>query len=121
MAEQQPSTPAVPPEVRDSLHIVSQLLREAHHLGPEAQYQLAEVVDELSRALGATTISPAEVAHLRESTTRLVEALHQRHDEGLLAAARDRMEEAAAALEARAPTLAGITRRLLDTLSNLGI
>src|SRR5262245_20860586 len=120
MAEQPPQ-PSVPPEVRDSLQAVGRLLREAHHLGPEAQQQLAELVDELGQFLGSTTASPAELAHLRDSTTRLAEAVHHQHDEGLLSAARDRVEEAAMSLEARAPTVAGVLRRLLDTLSNLGI
>ena len=76
---------------------------------------------ELGEAIGSGNVTPEELAHLRESTTRLVEALHQQHDEGVLAAARERLEGVAAGLEARAPNVAGITRRLLDTLSNLGI
>ncbi|MCI0459045.1 MAG: DUF4404 family protein [Gemmataceae bacterium] len=120
MAEQPPN-PAVPPALRDSLHAVSQLLRQARHLDPEAQRDLADLVDELGNALGSPNVKPEELTHLSESTTRLVEALHQQHDEGVLAAARERLEEVAAGLEARAPNLAGITRRLLDTLSNLGI
>ena len=34
---------------------------------------------------------------------------------------RDRLESAAAAVEAQAPMVAGLTRRLIETLSNLGI
>ena len=41
--------------------------------------------------------------------------------EGVLAAARHRLEEAVVAAEARAPTVAGVARRLLDALSSLGI
>ncbi len=121
MAEQQPPKSLVPPEVCETLDAVSRLLHQAQHLGPEAQQQLADLVDELNRTLSATAVAPEELSHLRESAAHLAEALEHQHDEGLLAAARDRLEEAAAGLEARAPTLAGITRRFLDVLSNLGI
>ena len=121
MSEPFQPNPSAHPEVEASLHAVSQLLREAHHLSPEAQQTLAELVDELGRALGSGTAAPEELAHLRASATRLIEAVRQRHDEGKMAAARDRLEEAVIGLEARAPVAAGVARRLLDALANLGI
>jgi predicted nuclease with TOPRIM domain len=121
MPEQPQPNPPSRAEVEASLRAVSRLLREAHHLGPEAQETLAELVDELGRALGAGTVSAEELAHLRESTAQLAEALHRRHDEGVVAAARDRLEEAVIGVESRAPVVAGVVRRLLDALSNLGI
>ena len=66
-------------------------------------------------------VSAAEAAHLSESTARLIEGLHGRHDEGVLAAARDRLEGAVVGAEARAPVVAGVARRLLEALANLGI
>ncbi|HYT94608.1 MAG TPA: DUF4404 family protein [Gemmataceae bacterium] len=121
MAEQLPSKASIPPEVQASLVMIGRLLREAHHLGPEAQQTLAGLMDELGRALSSSQASSEELAHLTESTAKLVEAVHQQHDEGVLAAARDRLEEAVIAAEARAPVVAGVARRLLDALSNLGI
>jgi hypothetical protein len=120
MADQPAGSP-IPPEVQTSLHTVSKLLHEAHHLGPEARATLADLVDELSQALRSGTPSSEELAHLQQSTAKLIEAVHQQQDEGVLAAARHRLEEAVVAAEARAPTVAGVARRLLDALSSLGI
>ena len=121
MPEQPQPNPPSRPEIAASLHAVSQLLRQAHHLSPEAQETLAELVDELGRAIGSGTASPEELARLQESTARLLEAVHQQRDEGVVAAARDRLEEAVIGVESRAPVVAGVARRLLDALSNLGI
>src|SRR5262249_7196309 len=60
MSEQpQPNSPSRA-EVEASLDEVRGLLREAHHLGPEAQETLAGLVDELSRALATGTMSAEE-------------------------------------------------------------
>jgi hypothetical protein len=121
MSEQSQPNPPARAEVEAGIHNLGQLLREAHHLGPEAQAQLAELVDELGSALGSGTISAEELAHLRSSTARLVEALHQRHDEGTVASARNRLEEAVIGAETKAPVVAGVARRLLDALASFGI
>jgi hypothetical protein len=107
--------------VSQRLHAVAVLLREAHHLGPEAQKELAEVVDELSRALDHTQLLPEEAAHLADSTGHLAEALRSQHDPGLLGSARDRLLEAAVAAETRAPSAAKLIRDVADALSNIGI
>jgi hypothetical protein len=107
--------------VSAQLHVVAVLLRDAHHLGPEAQEALAEVVEELSQALGHAQLSPAEAAHLADSASHLAKALRNQHDPGLLAAARDRLLEAAVAAEARAPGAAKLIRGMVDTLSGIGI
>jgi len=121
MSEQQPPNPAVPPEVQATLLSVGNLLREARHLGPDAQRTLADLIDELGRALTTSRARPEELQHLADSTATLVEAVRHQHDEGVLTAARDRLEEAVIGAEARAPVVAGVARRLLDALSNLGI
>jgi hypothetical protein len=121
MPEQpQPNSPSRA-EVEASLEEVSRLLGEAHHLGPEAQETLAGLVEELSRALDTGTMTAAELAHVRESTAHLAEALRQHQDEGLLARAVERLEEAVVGVESRAPVVAGVVRRLIDALANLGI
>jgi hypothetical protein len=61
------------------------------------------------------------VAHLAESTALLAHAVHRQETPGLLAAARDRVEAAILAAESKAPLTAGLVRRLLDTLANIGI
>lgn len=113
-------TPATA-RMREHLHAISELLRHVHHLGPEAQSLLADLVDELGKSLESTEVPSAEVARLTECTSQLMQAVQQRHEPGVLEAARDRLDRAVIAAEAEAPTVAGLTRRLVDMLSNLGI
>jgi hypothetical protein len=47
--------------------------------------------------------------------------MHRRDAPGSLAAARDRLEAALLATESTAPLTAGLARRLLDALANIGI
>jgi hypothetical protein len=116
MAEQ-PSGDPVPAR----LHELAQLLRQAHHLGPEAQAELAQLVDELSQSLDPASLPEASRRHLDESKTHLVNALRGKADVGRLSATGRRLEEAALRLEAEAPQVTGILRRLIDILANLGI
>ena len=121
MPEQPPSGPPEPSGVPASLHAIARLLRESPPLGPEAQQALAALVDELGNALGSAPVPPAEVTHLADSTAQFVQAVRHRHDPGRLAAARDRFEQAILGAEAQAPLTAGLARRLLDALANIGI
>ena len=108
-------------QVQAQLHAISLLLREAHRLGPEAQGLLADLVDELGKALESTEVPNAEVARLTECASHLVQAVHEKHEPSVLQAARDRLDHAVVAIETEAPMLAGLTRRLAEMLSNLGI
>jgi hypothetical protein len=112
MAEQSPSV---------DLHELAQKLREADHLGAEAQRAVADLLDELARAIPPASVAPAEAAHLAESATHLADALHEKHEPGALAAAMERFEASIARAEAKAPLASGIARRLIETLANLGI
>lgn len=108
-------------EVQTHLHAIAKLLREAHRLDPEAQALLAELVDELGNALDSADVPDHEVTGLTESAAQLVQAVHEKHEPGLLEAAEDRLERAVVAVEAKAPALANLTRQLADLLANLGI
>ncbi len=103
------------------LHELAQLLRTTPHLNPQAQVELANLIDELRQALPAGAKPGTEQTHLAESATHLVHALHQRQAAGFLDAAKQRLEDAALRAEAEAPLAAGVVRRLIDTLANLGI
>ncbi|MCI0462934.1 MAG: DUF4404 family protein [Gemmataceae bacterium] len=107
--------------VEARLHDVARLLRESDAVDPESRRTLAELVDELGRALRSAQVPPTEVAHLAETTAHLTESLHHRHERGRLGAARDRLEEAVAGAEARHPFAAGLARRVLEALTDLGI
>jgi hypothetical protein len=107
--------------VPQRLKEISRLLREVRYLGPEAQRELAELADELGSALGSTAVPSPEAAHLADSTAHLIETLHREEEGSNLTAARDRVERAVLGAAARSPLLAGLARRLLDALANLGI
>jgi hypothetical protein len=104
-----------------NLHQLAEELREADHLGPEAQRALADLLDELGRAVTAGGADPTATAHLAASASHLAAALHQRQEPGVLAGAVERFETAVARAEAKAPLAAGIAHRLIETLANLGI
>ena len=112
MTEQSPSV---------NLHELAQKLREADHLGPEAQEAVADLLDELARALPPAGVAAADAAHLAESATHLADALHEKHEARALAAALERFKKSVARAEAKAPMATGIARRLIETLANLGI
>lgn len=117
MPEQPPSAS----EVQAKLHELAEVLREAQHLEPQAQEALADLVDELSKALTLAAIASSETAHLANTAASLVRALHQERNPTLLSAAKQRLEQAALRAEAQAPVATGIVRRLLDALADLGI
>jgi hypothetical protein len=112
--------PAGPSAVSAGLHRIAQALREGPPLGPEAQRALAALIDELGNALPAAEPPTPEMEHLAGTTAEFVHALHRR-ETGRLAAARDRLEQAILGIEAQAPLTAGVARRVLDALANLGI
>jgi hypothetical protein len=121
MPEQPSAGPPLPPAVQASLHAVAQALRDPHPLDPEARAALAALVDELGNLLANPQVPDEAVRHLADSTAHLVQAVRRRADEGLLAAARGRLEQAILGVEAQAPLAAGVARRLLDALANIGI
>lgn len=121
MPEQPPSELPVAPGVQASLHTIAEILRDPRPLSREIRTVLADLVDELGRVLAAATVPPTEVAHLAQSTAQLAHAVHRREAPGRLAGARDRVEAAIIAAESKAPLTAGLARRLLDMLANIGI
>jgi hypothetical protein len=113
--------PSAVAEVRTHLHTIAELLHAKPRLGPREQGILAELVDELSQALEKQASSPEELARLARTTAELVTAIQHERDAGLLGKARDRLDAAIVAVESEAPVLAGIARRLIAALANLGI
>jgi hypothetical protein len=121
MPEQTPSGSPPPSGVQASLHAIAQVLRDPHPLSPQVRETLAALVDELGAALAAGPVPPEEITHLIDSTTHLLHAVQRRAAPGVLASARDRLEGAILGAEAQAPLTAGLARRLLDALANIGI
>jgi hypothetical protein len=120
MTEPTQPDPETVAAVRTKLQELVPLLRSARHIEPEVQDVLADLVDELIRVMDPNAPA-AEAAHLAESSAHLAQVLHRKPHPGLIAAARDRLEAAATRAETKAPVATGLARRLIDTLSNLGI
>ena len=76
---------------------------------------------ELGKSLEGNAIPSAEVTKLTECAAHLVDAVHQGHAPGLLEAAHNRLDRAVIAVEAQAPALADLTRRLAQMLADVGI
>jgi Domain of unknown function (DUF4404) len=120
MPEPQPTAGPNPSDLRANLKDLAQLLRNARHLDPEAQQELADLVTELSQAL-AGNLTSEEAEHLGRSAVHMIQALHEQQGADYLTAARDRLRDAAVRAEVEAPAATGIVRRLIDMLANLGI
>jgi hypothetical protein len=118
---EEPVPASSPPSVAPGLREVAELLRQADHLEPEAQQTLAELVEELGEALATAPLPAEQSAQLAQTAIHLADAVHRQHTQGVLSAARERLDQAAVGVEARAPFVAGVARRLLEALSNLGI
>ena len=103
------------------------MLGESTDVDPAVRVALRELLDELGRVLETPSgdsqagTPPAEVARLADGAARLAEALHHRHDRGLLEASRDRLEGLVAQAEARAPFVVRLARNVIDALADLGI
>ena len=119
---EQDARPTPSPEDRAaSLHAVARALRQTPRLGREARQALADFLDALDDPETTAAASPADVKRLTDRAAHLLNALHHQHDAGVLAAARDRLEEAVLRAESQAPVTAGVFRRLLDALANIGV
>jgi hypothetical protein len=121
MPERESRAAPSPEERAASLHAVARALRETPHLGREARQALADFLDALENPETTAAASPTDMHLLTDRAAHLLHALHHQHDAGVLATARDRLEEAVVRAEAAAPVTAGAFRRLLDALANIGV
>ncbi len=115
------ASPPGTPRIQDRLHDVSQMLRQSGSIDQDSRRALAQLVDELSKALQSQSVPPAEVARLAESTAHLAESLHHQRERGILGTARESLERAAFDAEYRAPLLVGLARKVIDVLAGFGI
>jgi hypothetical protein len=121
-----PNPNANPDALAGRLRDCAERLRHARHIEVDAQTALADLLADLAEALDPATAGSdaVAVAHLGESTAHLAEALHHHgpsHEPGVLAAARRRVEEAAAKAEAEAPIATGVVRQFIDVLGGMGV
>ncbi len=108
-------------EIRARLEEAARLVRQSKRLDTDSRQILAELVEELSATLRTAQLSPTELSHLESTTTNLAKVLHHEPTEGALHSVQEGFEQVIVTLEARAPLVAGLARRMLDALANLGI
>jgi hypothetical protein len=120
MPEQPPNVDEAGAPVIDHIEELARRLREAKHLDPQARTEVADLLRNLVEALDQPEPS-AQAEELAQSTADLVKAVKDRHDPGLIEAARDRLDQAIARAEAKAPVATDIVLQLIDVLAGLGI
>jgi hypothetical protein len=109
------------PEIQARLNEVAQLLRQPGSLDPHARQALTDLVDGLGKVLREGALPSPQVASLAHDTAHLAESLHPHPNTGVLGSARDRLEQTLFEVEVHHPVVAGLARRLLDALANIGI
>src|SRR4051794_15241461 len=100
MSEPTTPEPGANPDPKQRLLDLAGLLRGARHLTPETRTALADLLAELAGALGPGVPGP-QAAHLADTAAQAARALGEPHH-GVLAAARERLEAAAARAGAKA-------------------
>jgi hypothetical protein len=108
------------PPVENDIEKLARSLREAEHLEPEARVQAADLLGDLAAELDQTEPS-AHNERLAESAAQLVRAVKDQREPALIGAARERVEKAVAAAEAKAPVATDLVLQLIDVLAGLGI
>jgi hypothetical protein len=118
---EQPSKAETPdPSIGSDIEELARRLGGFEHLEPEARTTLAGLLRKLAAELEHAEPS-AQKEQLAESAAQLVRAVKDQHEPGLVAAARERLEEAVARAEAKAPVATDLVLQLIDILARLGI
>jgi hypothetical protein len=110
-----------PNEALAKLLATAQALGAAKHLTPTAQKTLADLVEELGKALASGKASSEEVARLAESVALLNQAIADQENREHSMRARERLQESIYRAEANHPFLAGLAQQFLNILAELGI
>lgn len=121
MSEPIPVDPQSQTQMRTDFQELAGLLREASHLEPEAQRSLANLLEELGREIDPAALTSTQTTHLAEAVSRVARSLHEKDESGILATARDRLQQAASRAEVEAPVATGIVRQFIDVLASMGI
>lgn len=75
-------------QMQDDLQELARLLRETRHLEPQAQCELASLLEELGSELNPAEFNSTHITHLAETVSRLARSLHEQQHSGLLTASR---------------------------------
>jgi hypothetical protein len=80
-----------------------------------------DLLDALDDPQTRAAAAPADVKRVTDRATNLLHALRHQHDSGVLADARDRLEEGVLRVKSAAPVTGGAFRPLLDAQANIGL
>jgi hypothetical protein len=118
-----PSSPHsnTPEEIFAILHSTAQTLGATKHLTPAAQKALANLVEELGKALASANASGEEVGRLAEGVALLNQAIADQENREHSKRARERLEESICLAEAKHPFLTSLAQQFLNILAELGI
>jgi hypothetical protein len=108
------------PPVADDFEELARHLREAEHLEPEAREKAADLLGAMAEALEEPEPS-AHTERLAESTAELVRAVKDRREPSLIEKARERLLDAVARADAKAPLATELALQLIDVLAGIGI
>jgi hypothetical protein len=118
---EQPAMGETPnPATGSDIEELARRLGGVEHLDPTSRAKLAGLLRDLAAELDRGEPSP-QGEHLAETAAQLVRAVQDRHEPGLIEAARERLEQAVARAEAKAPVATDLVLQLIDTLAHLGI
>ena len=120
MQEQPPHREGPDPQSAVDIEELARCLDEADHWEPETRARVAGLLDELAAELGQPD-SSEHADHLAQITAQLVRAVKDRHEPGVIGAARERLDDAITKAEAKSPVVTDIALRLLDVLTGMGI
>src|SRR5262249_51799617 len=107
--------------IQTRLHEVARLLRAGVHLDAAVQQEVADLLDELSKAIQPAGSPSAETLHVAQTATHLVQQLQRPQEIGLIELTKKRLHHAVAGEETKAPQVAKLAGRILDALANIGI
>ncbi len=106
--------------VQTHLRAIADILHHGEKLDPQMRAALADFIEELSNTIISTPVPSKDLEHLTECAAHLLK-IEQQHEEGIQAAARERLEKAIFGIQTQFPNVAAIARSLVDTLANIGI
>lgn len=121
MSEQTVPDPNRVAQTQAKLCELAAALRRGGQIEPGAQQALADLLDELGSELASSGAASAKTVHLAEAAHEVAHSLHEKRPAGLIATARDRLQDAATRVEVEAPVMTGVVNRLIDLLASLGI
>ena len=120
MPEQSSTGETPDPAVESDIEELARRLGGVEHLEPEARATLAGLLRKLAAELDLAEPS-TQKDQLAETAAHLVRAVKDQHEPGLVEAARERLEQAVARAETKAPVATDLVLQLIDVLAGLGI